>query len=599
MNPVICYLDFEYYNSQEPVMDVVCCSALVAKPDGTKESKTFWLHSNPVVVEEFKAFLKTHASDVFASYNVIAEARALLSLGIDPLQFQWVDLMLEWKQLRNGNYKRLYGRYIDPKGNPKTSYPPPIDELGKPIPKKQIPKHKQQNNSHTGTGLLSCVYNLLDINLNAAHKDAMRDRILKGGPFSDVEKVAILEYCAADTKYLPAIFRIMKHEIKLLSKNKDDELYFKRAFVKGAWSVRLAMIEAAGIPVNVSWLKNIGRNAGKIRNELIKTLVEEIYPFYAYDKKKDAWVEKQNLFEEFIAKNGLEKSWPKTGAGAYSKAKETLEDNEDIPEIKEYRRVRDSLGQIRAFKDADGFVDVVPFDSDEDDSPSTEGKENIFQRIGSDGRLRCYFNPYGTQTSRNAPPAKNFILAMSAWLRSCIQPPEGYAITGVDYSSEEFIIAACEAKDKNMEAAYDSGDCYLGLAVLSGAAPKGATKKTHGKLREEFKATCLAEGTLIRVKGVGFKRIEDVTSSDLVWDGEDWRQCDGAKYMGEKEVILVNGVWCTPDHLFLTNEGWRNGEYLSNNRKVCCRGVRNKLPSSSWAEVWQLGCCLFRTLSNR
>jgi DNA polymerase I-like protein with 3'-5' exonuclease and polymerase domains len=337
----------------------------------------------------------------------------------------------------------------------------------------------------------------------------MRDRILKGGPFSELEKAAILEYCVSDTKYLPAIFRIMKHEIKHLSKNKDDELYFKRAFVKGAWAVRLAMIEAAGIPVNVSWLKNIGRNASKIRNELIKTLVEEVYPFYWYNKKKDVWVEKEDLFGEFIKKNGLEKSWPKTPTGGYAKSKEILEDNEDIPEIKEYRRVRDSLGQIRAFTDADGFVDVVPFDSGEDDSPSTEGKENIFQRIGSDGRLRCYFNPYGTQTSRNAPPAKNFILAMSAWLRSCINPPEGYAITGVDYSSEEFIIAACEAKDKNMEAAYDSGDVYIGFAKQAGSVPKDATKKSHPVIRDEFKAVVLGMQFSLGIKRLHRKVTRD------------------------------------------------------------------------------------------
>lgn len=507
----ILYLDFEYYNTAEPMLSVVCCSTLAVADDGKRTEFEWWLHDSHIQKFEFELFLKgcKEAGYAFASYNVIAEARAIYSLGIDPLQFKWIDLMLEWKQLRNGNYKRLYGKYIDPKGNPKVSYPPPIDELGKPIPKKLVPYAKRQNNSHTGTGLLSCIYNILDINLNAAHKDEMRDRILKGGPFSSDEQKAITDYAKSDTKYLPAILRIMKHEIMRLSGNKDDNLYFQRAFVKGEWAARCAIMEAVGIPVNLDWLKNIGRNAKDIKEGIISTLVADVFPFYEYDKKKSVWVEKRTQFAEFIKQQGLEKIWPKTESGAYSTAKETLEDYEEIPEILEYRRARDSIGQLRSFKEADRFVDVNPFEDAEDDHPNTEGKDNIFQRIGSDGRLRCFFNPYGTQTSRNAPPAKNFILAMSAWLRSCIQPPEGYAITAVDYSSEEFIIAACEAQDRNMETAYDSGDVYIGFAKLAGAVPTTATKKSHPVIRDEFKAVVLGMQFSLGIKKLHRKLTRD------------------------------------------------------------------------------------------
>jgi DNA polymerase I len=502
------YLDFEYYNSKERRMDVVCCAAGV-HVNGTKEYHTFWLHDSEEGRKAFGEFLAKYAGATFYSYNVIAEARAFSSLCINPLQFKWVDLMLEWKQLRNGNYKRLYGRYIDGDGNKKMSYPPPVDDMGKPIPKTKIPKHLRQNNSHTGTGLISCVYNLLEVDINASHKDAMRDRILKGGPFNQEDAKKIIDYCASDIKYLPAIARIMQSEIMKLSNNTDPDLYLRRAYVKGEWAARLALVEEEGIPVNVEWLKNIGKNFNSIRDGLISVLVSEVYPFYAYDKKKKSWVEKRDLFAKFVTDKGLADSWPKTPVGAFSTSKETLEDNEDIIEIKEYRRVREALGQIRVFREADKFVDVVPHDGDEDDSPVTEGKENIFERIGSDSRLRCYFNPYGTQTSRNAPAARNFILAMSAWLRSCIQPPEGYAITGVDYSSEEFLIAACEAKDKAMEAAYDSGDVYIWLAKVAGAVPKDATKKSHPRERDEYKAVCLGMQYSLGVKKLHRKLTHD------------------------------------------------------------------------------------------
>ena len=40
--------------------------------------------------------------------------------------------------------------------------------------------------------------------------------------------------------------------------------------------------------------------------------------------------------------------------------------------------------------------------------------------------------------------------------------------------------------------AYSSGDPYFQCAIQAGAAPKGATKQTHGEVRELFKVCSLA-----------------------------------------------------------------------------------------------------------
>jgi hypothetical protein len=80
---------------------------------------------------------------------------------------------------------------------------------------------------------------------------------------------------------------------------------------------------------------------------------------------------------------------------------------------------------------------------------------------------------------------------MSKWLRCIVQPEPGKAITEIDYSNEEFIIAAFKSEDQNMIDAYESGDPYLYFAILGGGAPQGATKESHPGPRKKFKATVL------------------------------------------------------------------------------------------------------------
>jgi len=254
-------------------------------------------------------------------------------------------------------------------------------------------------------------------------------------------------------------------------------------------------------------------NHKDIKDNVCKKLSEEVYPFYEYDKKDDKWVEKTQAFVKFLTDNNLIEGWKRTDKGGYSKGKDTLADNEHIHEILEFRRVKELLGQIKSFnkiQEEDAW-EVVGETEDFENSPNTEGKENIFAHIGSDNRLRCWFNPYGTQTSRNAPPSTNFIFAMSSWIRSAVQPPEGYAITGIDYSSEEFIIAACESGDKAMKSVYATGDVYLGFAKLADKRiPTNATKETHKRERNLFKATVLGMQF-----GMGIKKLHAKLMSDM------------------------------------------------------------------------------------
>jgi len=112
--------------------------------------------------------------------------------------------------------------------------------------------------------------------------------------------------------------------------------------------------------------------------------------------------------------------------------------------------------------------------------------------VGPDGRNRCLLSAFRSKTGRNQPSNAKFIFGPAVWLRGLIQPRPGFGLAYVDWSQQEFGIAGALSGDAKMMAAYQSGDPYLAFAIQAGAAPEGATKKTHAAIREQFKACVLA-----------------------------------------------------------------------------------------------------------
>jgi DNA polymerase-1 len=61
-----------------------------------------------------------------------------------------------------------------------------------------------------------------------------------------------------------------------------------------------------------------------------------------------------------------------------------------------------------------------------------------------------------------------------------------------DWGAAEFAIAAALSQDPNMLNAYKSGDPYMQSAISTGLAPEGATKTTHGTIRDIVKIWLLS-----------------------------------------------------------------------------------------------------------
>ena len=100
------FFDFEFYNSQESIQNLVCCSLM--ENNGPIES--FWLYDGDGInrlrdrLKKFKGCL--------VSFNATAEARSLFSLDLNPLDFKWIDLHAEWKAVQNCNDTYSYGCYF-------------------------------------------------------------------------------------------------------------------------------------------------------------------------------------------------------------------------------------------------------------------------------------------------------------------------------------------------------------------------------------------------------------------------------------------------------------------------------------------------------
>ena len=133
-------------------------------------------------------------------------------------------------------------------------------------------------------------------------------------------------------------------------------------------------------------------------------------------------------------------------------------------------------------------------------SPLRELRDSLSQMraaglsVGSDGRNRALLSAFGARTGRNQPSSTKFIFGPSVWLRGLIKPEPGMALAYIDWSSQEFGIAAALSGDKRMLEAYASGDPYLAFAKQAGAVPADATKQSHKRERDVFKTVLLGVG---------------------------------------------------------------------------------------------------------
>lgn len=300
--------------------------------------------------------------------------------------------------------------------------------------------------------------------IECAHKEAMRELALRGGPYTSKEQTDLLDYCQSDVDGLETLLKIMA-----------PKLDWPRAVgIRGRYIKAVARMERQGIPIDTETLAKLLRDWEMIKVDLVRLMDPDGEVFQIQEGKA---IFKQDRFANLLKK--LKIPWPINDEGRPLLDKDTFSDMAKCHggKITIIHELRKTLSGLR--------------------SNSLE--------VGPDGRNRSMLSPFASKTSRNQPSNSKFIFGFPAWFRGLIQPQKGCALAYVDWSQQEFGIAAYLSGDQKMMEAYASGDPYLAFAVQAGAAPRDATKKSHGEVRNQYKMTVLGTQYGLGAKGLGTK----------------------------------------------------------------------------------------------
>jgi DNA polymerase family A len=413
--------------------------------------------------------------------------------------------------------------------------------LGWPLPERILDlftEFRCRTNGFTvpaGNGLIGALTAFGLDTMGAVEKDEMRALVMRGGPWSDDERTAVLEYCMSDVDALARLLPAMLPRIDL-----------PRALLRGRYMAAAARIEHNGVPIDVSMLDKLRRYWAPIQDKLIERIDANYGVF-------DGRTFKLERFEAWLARAGI--PWPRLDSGRLDLTDGTFRQMARIyPAVSPLRELRSSLADLR-------LHDLA---------------------VASDGRNRTILSAFRARTGRNQPSNSRFIFGPSVWLRSLIKPPPGMAVAYIDFEQQEFAIAAKLSGDSHMLAAYASGDPYLAFAKQAGAIPSDGTKDTHGSMRELFKTTALAVLYGMEAQGLALRLDQPpIIARDLLRaHHETYRQ-----FWRWSDAVV--------DHAKLTGElhtcfGWT--------LHGCCdanpRSLRNFQMQAHGAEMLRLACCL-------
>jgi hypothetical protein len=368
-----------------------------------------------------------------------------------------------------------------------------------------------------------------------AAKDSMRALVLRGEPWTDDEQARILDYCEADVVALTRLLGVMSPRIDL-----------PRALLRGRYMAAAAAMEFNGVPIDRGMLEGIRQHWTNIQDQLIDAIDADYHVFEDRTFKADRFI-------GWLTRSGI--PWPRLPSGALDLSDDTFRQMARIyPAVTPLRELRSALSELR-------LSDLA---------------------VGWDGRNRTILSAFRARTGRNQPSNSRFIFGPSVWLRGLIKPQPGYGVAYVDWSQQEFGIAASLSGDTTMQAAYLSGDPYLAFAKQAGAVPQDATKSSHSSERELYK-TC--------VLGVQFGMTEFGLT---LRTGQPSLIARGLLYQ-HRETYRTFWRWsdAAVDQAVSTGKlhtvfGW----HIHIDANYNARSLRNFPMQANGAEMLRLACCL-------
>ena len=432
------YFDFEYRNAE--VVSELVLVALKNSKD-TKDSYLFDLRTTEDR-EIFKKYYKDHEGEVWCCFNGLADLTCLLALGLDIRELKFIDAMTESRMI-----SLTHPDYLLFEQNLLTTL--------------------------KGFGIINpCQYDLAkDL------KESSRDLILLNKVYEEEQWTQICAYALEDVIHLPKLM----NKIATVHNDIEDGTVINHMLHRGEFSKATTVLnfKAKGYPINVERLSSIYGNADRIRLRMITEINTQYgdkeHPIYRFvpDNSKSTqgrWAFNNTEFSWLITEKLKILDWGRTPSGMLNLQKDYLDEKcGSIPLLLNLNLTRKTLTAL--------------------------SKDNITGRLkGKHIRAEPFI--FAQKTGRCSPkPTKGFILNMTPWLRSAlIHPSAGEAFIGIDWSQQEIGIAAVLSGDENLLEVYNSSDAYITLAIMAGAVPPEATKKSHPVIRQNFKAVQLGIG---------------------------------------------------------------------------------------------------------
>jgi hypothetical protein len=177
-----------------------------------------WLTDEPPdsLTDEPPFTLGTDA--LFVAYYASAELGCFLALGW-PTPVRILDLFVEFRCITNG----------------------------------RRPEH--------GNGLLGAMAHFGLDALGTAEKEEMRALAIRGGPHTEVERAALLDYCMSDVDALAQLLPSMLPHLDI-----------PRALLRGRYMAAAARMEWNGVPLDAEALAGLRTHWGRIKSRLVREL---------------------------------------------------------------------------------------------------------------------------------------------------------------------------------------------------------------------------------------------------------------------------------------------------------------------------------------
>ena len=371
--------------------------------------------------------------------------------------------------------------------------------------------------------------------IDASEKEAMRALAIRGGPYTGEERDALISHCAGDVRALSRLYQAMLSQIDL-----------PRALLRGRYVRALTQVEARGLPIDTESLLLLRSGWDDLHVRLIGEL-DASFGFY------EGCSFRSDRFEGWIRRQKI--AWPRLPSGRFCLDDDTFKTMAGLhAELSPIRELRKTLRMMHSFD----------------------------LRAGSDGRSHISLMLWASRTGRNQPSNSHFLFGLPAWMRGFLQPAQGRALSYVDWSQQEFGIAAALSADEAMMATYASGDPYLAFAKQAGAVPQHATKASHPIEREQFKACVLAVQYGMREESLAI-RIRQTAAH--------------ARMLLQQHRRTYRAFWTWSDRVWAhalherklqTTFGWT----IRLGREINERSVRNFPMQANGAEMMRIACIL-------